>query len=629
MQADKEEIRSRNDIVEVIGAVVQLQRRGRNWVGLCPFHQEKTPSFNVDPVTQTFKCFGCDTFGDVFTFVERHENMSFVEAAEHLARRAGVEFARHGEAPAQRGERDALYEANSVAVTYFQRTLERAQDARDYLARRNVLPQTIERFQLGYATEMWEGLVSYLGTRKVDLKVAAAAGLVHLARTGEYVDAFRRRVMFPIHDEQMRVVGFGGRALGDDPPKYLNTGETPVFVKSRLLYALPFARRRIADERRTLLMEGYMDVIAAHQAGFENAVASLGTAFTPDHARRLARLAPKAVVVYDGDSAGVKAALRAAAELEREDVSVRIVRLPEDEDPDSLIRSGHPELLARAVDAAATRVQMEIDLAISAADQSTDEGRQELIRGLIAILATIPSRSERDVYIERIWRLHPLSVHGPSVAKEQLHRDAEDAGGRSGRTTPAARQPFRRGMHDVPRRTVSDAPSSAEPARTPVSRPARRLLEEENLLIRAAASGEHRQTVLDLVEPEDLLDATDRDLLSFIRDHRHDLGPDEADLVRAIRSSGDEAFSAAAAVRLQESGASLSNRPIDANVLAVAAQAMRERRARAMRQRHAEALRRHLAQQAQARGELTEEDRERVRELHDVEARLKGSSNGG
>lgn len=623
MLADKEEIRSRNDILEVIGAVVQLQRRGRNWVGLCPFHQEKTPSFNVDPVTQTFRCFGCDASGDVFSFVERHENMSFIEAVERLARRAGVEFERKGSNPVQRGERDALYEANSAAVTYFRHTLEKAPAAQEYLKRRMLLPETIEKFQIGYATEMWDGLVSYLRMRKVNTKTAADAGLIRLARTGDYVDAFRDRIMFPIHDDQNRVVGFGGRALGDDPAKYMNTGETPIFAKSRLLYALPFARRKIAEEGHTLLMEGYMDVITAHQAGFGNAVASLGTAFTSDHARKLARLAPTAVIAYDADEAGVKAALRAAAELERETVVARIVRLPQGEDPDSLIRSGHPELLARAIDSAITRVQLQIDLAQASADTSNEDGRQALLRRLIAILASVPTRAEREAYIEKIWRLHPLSSLGPGIAKEQLHRDAEEASGKVTRTTLAARQPFGRGSTDYRARfEPGQAGQSPSPEAPNAGRASpgvtRRLLAAEMLLIRAAATAEHRAHVLDLVEPDDLLHETDRALLAFVRDHQSELGEEEADLVQLLRSEPDCTFSEDAVQRLQESATALCNEPVDAAVLADAANALRQRREAV--------LRAELSRLLQSKGELTAEDRDRVRELTDLFARRRGST---
>ncbi len=619
MEADKEEIRARNDIVEVIGSVVQLQRRGRNWVGLCPFHQEKTPSFNVDPVTQTFKCFGCDASGDVFTFVQRHENMTFVEAAEYLARRAGLEFRSKFTSPKERSQREALYEANAVAATYFRRCLEHAPAAREYLHGRRLLPETIERFQIGYAPDDWRGLAAYLTGRKIDLGIAVAAGLLYQREGGRHVDAFRNRIMFPIHDEQMRIVGFGGRAMGDEPPKYLNTGETPVFLKSRLLYALPFARRAIADQGRTLLMEGYMDVIAAHQNGFENAVASLGTAFTAEHARRLARLAPAAVVVYDADTAGIKAALRAATELEQQSVAVRIVRLPAGEDPDSLVRDGHPERLARAIADAVTRVEMELDLAIASADTETEHGRQALLRKIIAILATVPTRVERDAYIEKVWHLHPLSIHGPGVAKQQLHRDAEDAAHRRARPTVASRQPFQRGRPaDAAAGPGDTSDGLSESAGTDLRpTPRSRVQAAELLIVRALAIPPHRSIVVRLVHPDDLLDPGDRALLEFVLARPDLVTADEAELVRRLRAECLPEVAESAVRRLQESQIALTNEPIDEAVLQDAIRIVRSRRA--------ETVSAEISRLLRSKPELTADDRERVQALHALLARLKGS----
>jgi DNA primase len=625
MEADKEEIRSRSDIVEIIGAVVQLQRRGRNWVGLCPFHQEKTPSFNVDPVTQSFKCFGCGASGDVFTFIERHENMSFVEAAEYLARRAGVEFARKGGAPRPPGEREALYEVNAAAVTYFQTALSRDAAAQEYLARRGILPETVAKWQIGFAPEQWEGLVAYLRSRRFDLKLAEKAGLLHPRQDGSPYDTFRNRIMFPILDEQQRVVGFGGRAMGDDPPKYLNTGETPIFLKSKLLFGLPHARKSMAEQGHALLMEGYTDVISAHQAGFTAAVATLGTALTTEHARRLARLAPRVVVVYDGDAAGIKAALRAAVELEKENVQVRIVTLPPGDDPDSLIRSGHPERLQRAIAGAVTRVQFELDQAQANADMDTEEGRQDLIRRVIAILATVPTRTERDAYIERIWQIHPLSIHGPAIAKEQLHRDAEQASGR-GQVILAPRRPFDRGSSrygdrdygrgswrgDQGGRRASGPTTTDGPP--PISA---RLNASEMLLLRGIASQEHRRTALAGIRPDELLDETDRRIFSLAAQHAPAL-TDEASLMDLIRAEKDDAFSQKAAERLQESHAATANEPLNADALTGAIRAIRERRLAMIEAEIRELLK--------SRPVLTEEDRERVMQLRELQARLRGST---
>jgi DNA primase len=623
MQADKEEIRSRSDIVEIIGAVVQLQRRGRNWIGLCPFHQEKTPSFNVDPVTQSYKCFGCGASGDVFTFVERHENMSFVEAAEHLARRAGVELLRKGGAPRPSGEREALYEANAAATTYFRKTLAQASDARDYLARRGILPETIEKWQIGFATEMWDGLASYLAGRKVEMRIASLAGLVHKGRDGGHYDAFRGRVIFPILDDQQRVVGFGGRAMGDEQPKYLNTGETPLFAKSKLLFGLHFARRPMNEQGRALLMEGYTDVISAHQAGLTAAVATLGTSLTAEHAKRLARLAPMVVVVYDGDAAGIKAALRAASELERESVQVRITPLPAGDDPDSLIRAGHPDRLERAIAGAVTRVQFELDQAVATADTGTEEGRQALTRRVIAILATVPTRSERDAYVERVWHLHPLSRHGPALAKQQLHRDAEQAAGR-GAVTFAPRRASYQGADRTPSQRPAGAGQDRPPYRAGRRSPVRiiepveglaRTGAPELLVIAALSDPEHRPTALAELEPDDLATPTVRRMFELAVAHRSALG-DEASFLALIRAQGDDSFSKSAVERLQESHVLTENEPLSAESVSAAAKKIRARRLSAV---EAELKALILSKQVLAAG-----DKDRVQELRTLQARLRG-----
>src|SRR5262249_2518711 len=208
----------------------------------------------------------------------------------------------------------------------------------EYLASRGLTQETIGKFQLGYAPNDWEALADFLRANRKDMGIAELAGLIKVGTKSPFMDMFRNRIIFPIHDEQQRIVGFGGRAFEEDQPKYLNTGETPVFNKSRLLYGLPFARKKIGEEQQTLLMEGYMDVVAAHQAGFVNAVATLGTSLTDEHAKKLSRLAPTVVLVYDADAAGIKATLKASELLEKEEVGVRVVRLPHGEDPDSLIK---------------------------------------------------------------------------------------------------------------------------------------------------------------------------------------------------------------------------------------------------------------------------------------------------
>lgn len=605
MQADKDEIRARNDIVEVLGAYVSLRKRGRNWQGLCPFHQEKTPSFHADPVTQTFRCFGCGASGDVFTFIERHENMTFVEAAELLARRVGLSFARQGAPGPPPGERERLYDANARAAEFYRGVLEKAAAPRDYLQRRGLAKGTLERFALGFAPEGWTSLVGFLRSRKVDLRDAEKAGLLHVGRTGEHYDAFRQRIVFPIHDEQERIVGFGGRAMGEEQPKYLNTGETPIFAKSRLLYGLPFARRKVAAEGRSLLMEGYMDVIAAHQAGFGSALATLGTSLTEEHARKLARLAPVVVLVYDADNAGIRATLRASEILEKEGAEVRVVRLPEGDDPDSLLRRGESAAFQRAVDGALGRVEYQLERVLATSSTADDAALARTLRKIVAILATVPSRAERDAYMERVWRVHPLSVHGPGVAKEQLHRDAEAyAAGARGAGRQPARPVLPPSQAGGAPPTPAHGPSAAERA--------------EAQILRALAEPRWRRVALGAAAPDNMVTPFGRELIQFVSAHAEELAMDEEGLVSLLDRDAEPAFSLAARERLQEFGMITQKEPLT--------QALIEGSLRTLRRHRMEALKSELVRFLKDQGELTSADRDRVAELNRLLRELQSSS---
>ncbi len=636
MRADKDEIRARSDIVEIIGTYVSLKQKGRNWQGLCPFHQEKTPSFYVDPSTQTFKCFGCGASGDIFTFISRYENMSFVEAAEWLARRAGLEFARRGqeEEAAKKSARDLIYEINAVARDFFRKMLERVPAAREYVQQRGLTHEALTRFQIGYAPDSWDALLSFLTARRYSLQIAETAGLVVRASSGDLIDMFRHRIIFPIHDEQERVVGFGGRALGDVQPKYLNTGETPVFAKSRLLYGLPFARRKIAAEGRLLLMEGYMDVVAAHQADFSNALATLGTSLTEEHARKLARLAPVVTLVYDADNAGIKATLRASELLEKEGVQVRVVRLPPGDDPDSLLRRGDSAAFQRAIDSAVGRVEYQLERIVSEADQTTEAGRARMLRQIVAILASVPVRVERDAYIEKVWRFHPMSGRGPGIAKEMFHRDAEAYNARRRGDAPAtAQEPspppplpppgvgyrggsdaesgYRRRDSGEPRRERyrraewRERPRPMEPP--PVAEVAMTQEERaERELIRALASPLWRAVTLKYASADDFLTPLARRFFLFVQARAQKLQSEEANLVEMLIREEEEDFSTAVRQQLQEFNTLMANVPITEALIQGCVETLRKHRKHA---RLAE-----LAQSLQSKTTLTEEDQERLRE---------------
>lgn len=401
---DREQVLSRTDLVALIGQTVTLRKRGGRFVGLCPFHAEKTPSFGVDPQKGFWHCFGCGKGGDAFTFLMLLEHLSFPEALERLAERAGIQ---HIEVSPQqqvrKEERDFLYEANAAAALAFVKALtgKAGERARAYLAQRGMTPAMTERFGLGYAPAGWDALTTHLKGRGFSLDVLVKAGLALPRQSGEgVIDRFRNRVMIPIHDRRGRVVAFGGRAMSpDDQPKYLNTAETPIFHKSSTLYALHWAGPTMSQKSRAIVTEGYFDVIACHLAGFTEAVATLGTALGEEHVQILRRLADRVYLVYDADSAGLNAALRGQAIFRQAGVDVRIARLPGEHDPDSLIREQGAEAFERCLAAALPPVAFELERLLSQNPERDSEGRLRVFRAAAKLLQPLP-QLERAEYAE-------------------------------------------------------------------------------------------------------------------------------------------------------------------------------------------------------------------------------------
>ena len=341
-EATKREVLSRTDIGSFIGTYVQLSKRGNDLVGLCPFHGEKTPSFHVHPDRGFFKCFGCGAGGDVITFVERLENLSYPEAVRLLARRAGVEVEAETPAAARvRGEKEQIYAANELAVAFFTRSLRapEASVARAYVERRELRPETVESFKLGYAPAGWDGLTNELAKNGVDPAIAEKAGLVKRGQYGRQYDVYRNRLMIPTYATTGEAVAFGGRALDDSEPKYLNTSTTPVYTKGRGLYALNVARRAATARDALLVVEGYLDCIALHEAGFTHTVASLGTAFTAEQAAELRKYAERIFLCFDADDAGRAATAKAIRALRDAGCASFVVQLPSGEDPDTFVRA--------------------------------------------------------------------------------------------------------------------------------------------------------------------------------------------------------------------------------------------------------------------------------------------------
>ena len=365
----KREVLARADIGEVIGAYVTLRKRGNDLVGLCPFHGEKSPSFHVHPDRGFYKCFGCDAKGDVLTFVQKHENIGFQDALRMLGKRYGVEVENEDPRAARaRSEKEAIYHANDVARAWFHRMLLDPRDgaeARAYCAGRGLTDATIEAFQLGFAPRSWDALVAELRRNDVPAEIAVKAGLIKPNDRGGFRDFYRERLMIPTFATTGETIAFGGRALGDQEPKYINTTTTPVYTKGRYLYALNVARRAAAKDDSVIVVEGYLDCIALHQAGFGNAVAALGTAFTPEQAHEVRKVASRAVLCFDADAAGIDAALKSIEVLSAAGVVASALRIPEGKDPDEFVRRNGPDafraLLAKPIAATQVKIDAEID----------------------------------------------------------------------------------------------------------------------------------------------------------------------------------------------------------------------------------------------------------------------------
>ena len=403
-----EEVRMRNDIVDVISGYVKLQKKGSNYFGLCPFHNEKSPSFSVSPQKQMYYCFGCGAGGNVITFVMEHESYTFSEAVKMLADRAGiklpeVEYSKEERAKADK--RSTLLEINKLAANYFYYQLHQPQGkiGYDYFKRRALTDETIRRFGLGYSNKTSSDLYKYLRSKGYTDEILRDSGLVTMEERGTY-DKFWNRVMFPIMDVNNRVIGFGGRVMGDGEPKYLNSPETMVFDKSRNLYGLNYART--SREKYMLACEGYMDVIAMHQAGFTNAVASLGTAFTAQHAMLLKRYTDQVILTYDSDGAGIKAALRAIPILKEVGISTKVLNLKPYKDPDEFIKNMGADAFRERIAQAKNSFLFEIDVLKRDYDLNDPEQKTRFYNAVARKLLEFSEALERDNYTQAVAKEH-------------------------------------------------------------------------------------------------------------------------------------------------------------------------------------------------------------------------------
>jgi DNA primase len=404
-----QQLRESADLVDIIGREVPLKRSGASFKGLCPFHEEKTPSFHVFPESGTFKCFGCSEGGNVFGFLMKRTGMSFREALEEVSRETGIALPTGPPSP---GEAEAAHRRGSVldvlqfAAAYFRKLLTdlpAAEPARRYLADRGFTPETLETFGVGFARQEYDGersLLGYAHSKGIDSRILEAAGLVRVNERGKRYDFFRGRIMFPIRDFRGRVIGFGGRILDQDGPKYVNSPDSPVFNKSRELYGQDLARRGAHDAGRLLVVEGYTDVMHCRQAGFPGAVAGLGTALTPDNARNLRRFGVPVNLLYDGDEAGRRAAERAADVLLVEEVDASVALLPSGQDPADLLTREGPGALDAILERAESLLDYRIHCLGIRHDLDTVDGKHRAAQEMLDVIARIGSELRRDLALK-------------------------------------------------------------------------------------------------------------------------------------------------------------------------------------------------------------------------------------
>ncbi len=409
------EIRQRASILEVVSDYVSLKRAGKNYRGLCPFHSEKTPSFMVNEEKQIFHCFGCGEGGDVFTFLMKIGQLTFRQAVEELAKRYGVKLPRWEASEAQKKEmerRESLFHINQLASEYYHHLLTQKKEGekgRRYLAQRGISEEIIQNYRLGYATERWDALVEYFLEKKVPLERAWQLGLILPKKKGNgsnkkegWYDVFRNRIIFPIFDLHERVVGFGGRLLGEGLPKYMNSSESEIYHKGEILYGLPVAKRYILERDCVIIVEGYFDLLTLHQFGLKNSVATLGTALTQNQIYLLKRWTKNIILLFDPDQAGTKAALRTLPLFLEEGLGPKVLTLPRGEDPDTFIRKGNLESFEKMVKEALPLIDFYFDDLLKTYDPNSVDGKVKIAEEGMKLIQKIPEKIRRDFYLKTL-----------------------------------------------------------------------------------------------------------------------------------------------------------------------------------------------------------------------------------
>ncbi len=472
MNDDRDEIRRRIDLVDLVSQRVRLKRSGKNYTGLCPFHDDKSPSFYVNPALGRYTCFSCGEKGDVFTWTMKTQGLEFREALQLLADQAGVKLTSYSGPTQDKSEREGWLATMQSALIFYRNELNKSSTAKTYCDNRDIPQSVIDEWELGYAPSVREGLVSQLKRDGHQLADAERLFLVQGDPQNGYSDKFFGRLMFPIRDDRGDLVGFGGRVLGDGTPKYINSSDTPLYRKSRVLYGFNKARDRMMKERHAVLVEGYLDVIACHRAGVKEAVASLGTALAEDHAKLLKRFCDKVTILYDADKAGEKAAMRAVEILGEVGLQCRIALMPQGEDPDTLLRQKGAEAVQEAVQKAESPYDFEIRLLESRLGILSDEFWEQI--------PSVLAKAQTELDLER----HVLRLAGqhPSIPNSQ-----------------AAAAALRREVNKIRRATQKGQPNEVLAAAPKIKRSASSLQKAEQILLVIWLETDRRKEIADML----------------------------------------------------------------------------------------------------------------------------------
>ena len=495
-----EQLREACPMETIAGNYVNLIRRGRHYVCNCPFHSEKSPSCTIFPDTQSFYCFGCGAGGDVITWVRRMENLEFTDAVKQLAEKSGLQVPNDREADRRAQLRTRIFAINRETANFYFRNLVAGNDKRglQYFVSRQLKPETIKKYGLGYAPDSWNTLTDHLLKKGFTEEELLAANVAHRSGKGNLYDAFRGRVMFPIVDTRGAVIGFGGRVLDDSQPKYLNTAKTPVFDKGRNLFSLNFAKD--SSSTHMILAEGYMDVIAINQAGFSNVVATLGTAITPEQARKLTQYAKEIIIAYDSDGPGQQATQKAINRFSEVGMPSRILHMTGAKDPDEFIKKYGSERFRLLLEQAGDAINFRLDRCENGLDTSTESGKVQLLKRVVSVLAEIQNPLEREVYLSR-------TANKWEISAEVLHQQV-DRTIRSKRRLEATKE-----WKDIIEHTVRPEPQQPQSGNHLRERKA-----EERILFYILSKPEESAWIVDEIKPEQFSSALFQQVLNAFQE---------------------------------------------------------------------------------------------------------------